>query len=32
MSAERSNGAGELRIEGLRIGIPGREILRGLTW
>ena len=30
MSAERSDGAGELRIEGLRIGIPGREILRGV--
>jgi Fe-S cluster assembly ATP-binding protein len=30
MSAERANGAGELRIEGLRIGIPGREILRGV--
>jgi Fe-S cluster assembly ATP-binding protein len=30
VSAATSNGAGELRIEGLRIGIPGREILRGV--
>lgn len=30
MSADRPTGAGELRIEGLRVGIPGREILRGV--
>jgi len=30
MSADKPNGAGELRIEGLRVGIPGREILRGV--
>src|SRR5258708_4620898 len=29
MSAD-SPSAGELRIEGLRVGIPGREILRGV--
>ena len=30
MSAAATNGTGELRIEGLRVGIPGREILRGV--
>lgn len=29
MSADKPNG-GELRIEGLRVGVPGREILRGV--
>jgi Fe-S cluster assembly ATP-binding protein len=30
MSPAAANGTGELRIEGLRVGIPGREILRGV--
>jgi Fe-S cluster assembly ATP-binding protein len=30
MSADKPKGGGELRIEGLRVGIPGREILRGV--